>query len=90
MIKLNCWEFMRCGRETGGSREKDLGRCPAFTFTTFHGTNGGFRSGRYCWFVAGTFQDGEPACNSAETVEDCSQCSFFERVRKEEGSGFVL
>lgn len=90
MAKVNCWEFMRCGREIGGVHENDLGRCPAFTYTMFHGTNGGFRSGRYCWFVAGTFREGPPQCSPPDTIDDCSHCRFFKRVQQEEGDNFVL
>lgn len=25
---LNCWEFMRCGREVGGKNTEKLGVCP--------------------------------------------------------------
>jgi len=27
MAKLNCWEFMKCGREVGGKNVKELGIC---------------------------------------------------------------
>lgn len=26
-IEKNCWEFKKCGRETGGSKVKELGVC---------------------------------------------------------------
>ena len=28
MKKRNCWEVKQCGREPGGTHEKDLGICP--------------------------------------------------------------
>lgn len=31
MAKLNCWEFKKCGRETGGLKIKEMGVCPDAT-----------------------------------------------------------
>lgn len=81
---------MNCGREVGGPMVKSSGICPAFTFTAFQGTNKGFRSGRYCWYVAGTFSNSKPQCNYVKQIEDCSTCDFFKLVKKEEESEFQL
>ncbi|MEE9165876.1 MAG: hypothetical protein V3U24_00220 [Candidatus Neomarinimicrobiota bacterium] len=89
-MKINCWDFVKCGREMGGTKVDKLGNCPAFTYTAFHGTNNGFRAGRYCWYVAGTFQDRKPQCTKASKIEECSSCNFFQFVREEEGPDFQL
>jgi len=39
---MNCWEFMKCGREKGGAKATDLGICPAYP-----------DHGRHCARVAG-------------------------------------
>lgn len=39
--KQNCWEYMGCGREEGGSRALELGICPAASDSSFHGQNEG-------------------------------------------------
>lgn len=89
-MKVNCWDYMNCGREIGGVRVKNLGHCPAMTYTAFHGTNGGFRSGRYCWYVAGSFHKDPPECSHVSKVGDCLDCDFFNLVKKEEGDSFQL
>lgn len=45
---MNCWEFMKCGRELGGSKVKELGVCPAYP-----------DHGRQCARVVGTLCSGE-------------------------------
>jgi len=87
-MKDNCWDFMNCGREIGGFAEDKLGNCAAITYISFNGTNGGFRSGRYCWYVAGSFQKESHDCICLSEIEDCSSCDFFKLVKKEEGEDF--
>ncbi len=31
MGKLNCWDFKKCGRQSGGEKAHELGVCPAST-----------------------------------------------------------
>lgn len=88
-MKTNCWDFMNCGREIGGFAEESMGTCSAITYISFSGTNGGFRSGRYCWYVAGSFQKSTRDCACISKIEDCSQCGFFQLVKKEEGKNFL-
>ncbi len=57
--KLNCWEYMKCGREPGGEKADELGICPAAADSSFDGLNRGKNAGRICWAVAGTFCSGE-------------------------------
>ena len=43
---MNCWEFMKCGREEGGKNVEQFGICPAFP-----------DNGNSCAKVKGTFCD---------------------------------
>lgn len=43
----NCWEFLKCGREIGGIKIKEMGVCVASP-----------ARGRDCWKVASTFCGG--------------------------------
>lgn len=82
--KLNCWEFMGCGREPGGARVAELGICPAATETQLDGILGGVNAGRCCWAVAGTFCLGEPHGTFARRYETCRACPFFQKIQAEE------
>ncbi len=88
--RLNCWEDRRCGREPGGSRALELGPCPAATEATCDGINEGQCAGRFCWAVAGTFCEGETHGALEQKGKACEQCSFFRRVKYEEGGRFQL
>ncbi len=87
MNKLNCWEFMKCGRETDGTQVAEMGICPAVTDTSAIGLNGGKNGGRICWAVAGTFCDGEVQGTFAKKRGSCMTCDFFKTVEVEEGFG---
>ena len=84
MKKLNCWEFMKCGREPGGSNVTESGACPAATQTHVSGINGGINGGRLCWAIAGTFCDCEVPGSFAKEVNTCIHCDFYQKVREEE------
>lgn len=75
---MNCWEFMECGRERGGSREKELGVCPAYP-----------DYGRSCARLIGTLCGGEVHGSMAKKLNDCMECPYFqsahyERIRDKE------
>lgn len=80
---LNCWEFMRCGREPGGINAARLGICPAAADTSYHGLNAGRNGGRICWAVAGTCCGGAVQGTFAEKRSTCVDCVFFQKVHKE-------
>lgn len=40
-MKENCWEVKQCGRKPGGTKEKELGVCPAAIGNKLDGTNHG-------------------------------------------------
>lgn len=86
LTKHNCWEFLKCGRETGGEKIKKLGICPASTDTSADGLNGGKNGGRICWTISGTY------CNKgiqglyARKQLTCRACIFLKKVKEEEGA----
>ena len=88
--KKNCWESMKCGRESGSIISEGLGICPASTEKKFDGINGGDSSGRFCWAVAGTLCGGEVKGTFARKYEDCSKCAFLLEVINEEGNAFIM
>ncbi len=86
--KVNCWEYMKCGRGPEGDKISELGICPAATETRLNGVHGGSNGGRACWVVAGTFCKGEIQGTFAQKFKNCVLCEFYKRVREEEGSNF--
>ncbi len=82
--KLNCWQYMKCGREPDGAKSKELGICPAAADTSYKGLNHGENAGRLCWAVAGTFCDGKVQGSFVEKRQTCLQCDFYKKVREEE------
>ncbi len=90
MKKLNCWQFKRCGRETGGNKVKELGTCPASTERALHEMHNGENSGRTCWVVSGTFCGGEVQGTFAKKFRSCEQCDFYNHVKQEEGLKFKM
>lgn len=84
MTKLNCWEFMKCGREPGGANAQELGVCPAASDTRYDGIQGGKNAGRVCWVVVGTMCEGEVEGTFAKKFLDCKKCEFYRKVTREE------
>jgi hypothetical protein len=88
--KLNCWEFMDCGRQPGGKHTGELGVCPAASETKVDGINGGKNAGRFCWYIAGTFCSGKVQGTFAAKFEDCLKCPFLREVLRQEGESLVF
>ena len=84
--KMNCWEYMDCGREPGGGKALEMGICPAAVDTSSDGVNSGTCAGRFCWAVAGTLCEGSAQGSFEEKRKSCLQCGFYKKVRAEEGS----
>jgi serine/threonine protein phosphatase PrpC len=84
--KLNCWEYMKCGRQPGGRNIRKAGICPAAAAAAFNGFNQGKNAGRICWLVAGTFCGGKPQGTFAEKYTSCRQCKFYRKVHAEESA----
>ena len=83
-MRLNCWEFMDCRREPGGSRAAELGECPAALTGKYDSINHGANAGRICWAVAGTFCGGVVQGTFAQKHRDCMSCAFYLKVAHEE------
>lgn len=85
MEKINCWEFMKCGKERGGSRAETAGVCLASTLGNADGLNGGKNAGRMCWAVAGNLCGGRSVGVFVPKVINCMNCDFYKKVAAEEG-----
>lgn len=81
---MNCWEFMKCGREAGGQKSVQMGVCPVVKASRLNGVHGGRSAGRACWVVAGTLCGGSVQGSFAEKEKNCLACAFYKLVRKEE------
>ncbi|MHB8092276.1 MAG: HD-GYP domain-containing protein [Syntrophales bacterium] len=67
-VRLNCWEFMKCGREVGGAKAEELGVCPAYP-----------DHGRHCARIVGTLCGGEVQGSFARKFRNCRKCPFFKK-----------
>ena len=74
--KLNCWEYLCCGREPGGEKVAELCTCPAATFSAIYDGqyNNGKNLGRRCWRIAGTLCADKVQGTFASKIETCRQC----------------
>lgn len=84
--KENCWEFMKCGRESGGENADEHGICIAAADFSFDGINSGICGGRICWAIAGTLCGDKSQGTFAEKRGSCLSCYFYKKVQKEEGA----
>jgi hypothetical protein len=82
MNPINCWEYIRCGRELGGNNTTESGVCPASTHTLADGFLGGVNGGRACYFIMGTLCCGEVDLNIDKNSKNCTKCSFREKLQK--------
>ena len=89
-MKMNCWEFKKCGRQPGGEKVKELSVCPAAVEKRLNGVHGGRNAGRACWIVAGTYCQGKIQGTFADKYSSCKECDFYQRVREEEYPRFKL
>jgi hypothetical protein len=83
-VKLNCWEFKKCGRQPGGSKTAELGVCPAAAEQALDGAHGGKNAGRACWVVAGSLCGGKIQGTYAKKLLNCWRCDFMNSVKQEE------
>lgn len=63
---MNCWEFMKCGREFGGDKMDELGICPAWP-----------SNGQKCAYLVGTLCGGEIQGTFSMKIESCKECPFY-------------
>lgn len=85
-LRLNCWEYRKCGREPGGNKAETDGVCPAAVEKTFDTFNHGVNAGRACWLVAGTFCDNKISGTFAEKIDTCRNCDFYKKIQADERS----
>ena len=90
MVKLNCWEYKKCGREPNGANVAELGVCPATIEIRANGMNGGINGGRVCWSVAGTLCEGMVQGTYASKLGFCLKCDFCRLVLEEEQTQISL
>ena len=83
-LKLNCWEFKKCGRQPGGPKAAGLGICPAAVEPALHGAHEGKNAGRACWVVAGSLCGGKIQGTYAQKLTNCWRCEFMNLVKQEE------
>ncbi len=77
-ILKNCWELMRCGREVGGAKSRELGECVAATEGLGHS----------CWAIAGTLCGGAVQGSVAQKEGNCVACevyTLYNRILGSEG-----
>ena len=84
MVRINCWEFKKCGREPEGGKADGLGVCPAAVAKAVDGVNNGSNGGRLCWAVAGTLCGGKVQAEFAMKLANCVTCDFYNKVLNEE------
>ncbi len=89
MNKLNCWEFMKCGREPDGRKVAKSGVCPVTLDASCDGINSGKNAGRVCWAIAGTFCDGKIQGSFVSKESSCTTCKVFKQIQAEEGAEFT-
>ncbi len=85
-LKVNCWEYKKCGRQPGGRKAAKDGVCPAAVQNALNTFNNGINAGRSCWLVAGTFCDHKIMGTFAEKIGTCKNCDFYKKVQEEEHS----
>lgn len=89
MMKQNCWEYKKCGREPGGSKTAETGVCPAASMIKANAINNGKNGGRACWVISGTFCGGTVQGTFALKLANCMQCDFYKLVFAEEGKNLM-
>lgn len=78
--KLNCWEFVNCGREKNGIMVPILGECEVVSDMKHDGLNNGLGAGRACWMT----HKSNCVMKKTEHLNCCYDCSFYKRVLFEE------
>jgi hypothetical protein len=86
MVKrINCWEFMQCGKGPGGNGNSESALCPVARQSIAGGFNHGFNGGRICWLIADRQCNETLVCSPEQDSRSCDSCEFHARVKSEEG-----
>ncbi len=83
--KLNCWEFMKCGKGPSVNGNGKPCRCPVASEMSADSLNEGINGGRICWIIAETCGNGEVKCSNMHRKSSCFSCEFRYKVSAEEG-----
>ena len=86
--RQNCWEFKKCGRQSGGEKIGELGLCPVCIEIRLDQANSGKNAGRACWVVAGTKCHGKVQGSYTVKISECMKCDFYRLVKSEEGTDY--
>jgi len=84
-MKLNCWEFKKCGYNADGRNASGMGMCSAVIENRLNGVHGGINAGRACWVVSGTLCGGSEQGSYSQKIAECRACEFFHYVNRQEG-----
>lgn len=87
--KINCWEFVGCGSESGGDSLPAQGGCQA-SIDMADRTNWVIKGGSICRFISGTFNEDKKEGQYAKKLLSCRSCILFHKVREEEGNPFFV
>jgi hypothetical protein len=90
MVKINCWEFMKCGKERGGTKAEESGDCPPSTLKNADGLNDGMNAGRMCWAVASNLCGGTGVGMFVPKAVTCMNCPFYKLVAGEQGKDVLV
>jgi hypothetical protein len=74
---MNCWEFNKCGRESGGASAAEKGVCPAYP-----------NHGRICAVVAGTLCEGKVQGMYALKIATCMKCDYYNSLHYDKALHF--
>jgi len=78
--KLNCWEYVNCGREKNGIMVPILGECKVISEMKYDGLNSGVGAGRACWMTLNK----NCVMQKTKQISCCYDCQFYKRVLFEE------
>ena len=80
--KTNCWEFKKCGRESGGENASEQ-ICPVSIEQKMNGVHHGKNAGRCCWIVVEDIFKSNQKRNTQRNI-NCLNCDFYRMVRNDE------
>ena len=83
--KLNCWEFMKCGKGTEPAHADKPNVCPVAAEASADGLNRGLNGGRICWVIAEERCKDKIKCSGLHHDSSCFSCEFRHKVMAEEG-----
>lgn len=87
MIRLNCWEFKKCGIGERSYTNTNEEVCTAPAEDKFDSMNHGKNGGRVCWLIK---QMAAARKDKGFGMMHCCRCDFFNLVAKQEGSNFFV